>query len=540
MNNFLNFIEEDIDAKKTLIDTLPIRTKVNKRNFNEKIDSIIEKYETYRTSLLKYINSKNSKLKLKQENKSIEKLSEEVAKLEHVRFVLNPMNTYVEKLGFDSLLYEINHYTEFQFDSLNKILNEFLDKFEIINVKLVAADFDYTCYVNEYMDAFLDVRNKKNEKYEKVSKIFEKIYWVNPNLIEHIELNLRSLIKVYAKDFEKYIQKKQKEVKSDYDIKNYDDCLQKLQKAYLNLKSAEEETIYDIVEKASNGEIEISDYLNDSKTRNEAYTSLSLDSLNLENSTEMEHFNENINKLKENLIEYSNYRQFIPLMMDFKTTFEKELKTDRKQVGSKLKELDTSIKNKEKKLYQINKTIIGKSLFKKKKLDKEKIKALKLESVNLANELYKLYKESDQEYFKSKIVPYLSEAFTILNFLEIYYSFDYLKKDAITKVFKIANYEELISFSETFDLFAMNLNNVIMSGVFIFDKEDVSSVIVKKYRLSKINILDEDLHTDNIENLINKIILLQRVNKIENSEISVDKIWFMVKVKEINERLKEK
>lgn len=540
MNNFLNFIEEDIDAKKTLIDTLPTRTKVNKKNFNEKIDSIIEKYEIYKTSLLKYINSKSSKLKLKQENKNIEKLSEEVANLEHVRFVLNPMNTYVEKMGFDSLLYEINHYTEFQFDSLNKILNDFLDKFEIINVKLTADDFDYTCYVNEYMDAFLEVRSKNNGKYEKVSKIFEKIYWVNPNLIEHIELNLRSLVKVYSKDFEKYIQKKQKEVKLQNDIKNYEECLHKLQKAYLNLKLAEEETIYDIVQKASNGEIEISDYLNDSKTRNEAYTSLSLDSLNLQNPTEMEHFNENINKLKENLVEYSNYRQFIPLIMDFKTTFEKELKTDKKQIGTKLKEIDTNIKNKEKKLYQINKKISGKSLLVKKKLDNEKTKILKLESVNLANELYKLYKEVDQEYFKSKITPYLSEAFTISNFLEIYYSFDYLKKDVITKVFKITNYEELINFSETFDLFAMNLNNVIMSGVLIFDKEDVSSIIVKKYRLSKINITDEDLHTDNIENLINKIILLQRVNKIENSEISVDKIWFMVKVKEINERLKEK
>ena len=540
MNNFLNFIEEDIEAKKTLIDTLPTRTKVNKRNFNEKIDSIIEKYEVYRASLLKYINSKSSKLKLKPENKNLEKLNEEVANLEHVRFVLNPMNTYIEKMGFDSLLYEINHYTEFQFDSLNKILNEFLDKFEIINVKLTAADFDYTCYVNEYMDAFLEVRSKKNEKYEKVSKTFEKIYWVNPNLIEHIELNLRSLIKVYSKDFDKYIQKKQKEVKLQYNIKNYDDCLQKLQKAYLNVKVAEEETIYDIAEKASNGEIEISDYLNDSKTRNEAYTSLSLDSLNLEKPTEMEHFNENINKLKENLIEYSNYRQFIPLMMDFKTTYENDLKTDKKQIGTKLKEIDTNIKNNEKKLYQINKKISGKTLFGKKELDKEKAKTLKLESVNLANELYKLYKEYEQEYFKNKIIPYLNEAFTISNFLEIYYSFDYLKKDAITKVFKINNYDELINFSETFDLFAMNLNNIIMSGVFIFDKEDVSSVIVRKYRLSKINISDEDLHTDNIENLINKITLLQRVSKIENSEISVDKIWFMVKVKEINERLKEK
>ena len=43
MNNFLNFIEEDIEAKKTLLDTLPIRTKVNKRNYNEKVEQIIKK-----------------------------------------------------------------------------------------------------------------------------------------------------------------------------------------------------------------------------------------------------------------------------------------------------------------------------------------------------------------------------------------------------------------------------------------------------------------------------------------------------------------
>jgi len=172
MNNFLNFIEEDIQAKKTLIDTLPTKTKTNKKKYNEKIDLILDKYEVYKTSLLKYINSKNARLKLKPQNKNLEKLSDEVACLEHIRFVLNPMNTYVEKIGFDSLLYGINHYSEFQFGSLNKILNDFIDKFELINVKLSSEDFNYTCYVKEYMTAFLDARKKENGKYEKASEIF--------------------------------------------------------------------------------------------------------------------------------------------------------------------------------------------------------------------------------------------------------------------------------------------------------------------------------------------------------------------------------
>ena len=55
-----------------------------------------------------------------------------------------------------------------------------------------SSDFDYTCYVKRYMTAFLDAKDKKNGKYEKVAKVFEDIYWLNPNLIEHIELNLRS------------------------------------------------------------------------------------------------------------------------------------------------------------------------------------------------------------------------------------------------------------------------------------------------------------------------------------------------------------
>ena len=106
---------------------------------------------------------------------------------------------------------------------------------------------------------------------------------------------------------------------------------------------------------------------------------------------------------------------------------------------------------------------------------------------NEVDSILKLYKEYDNEYFKNKVLQKLTKSFTISDFLELYYSFDYFKKTAIQNVFKISNYDDLIAFSETFDLFAMNLNNVIMSGVLLFDKEDVSNVIVKKYRLSKIN-----------------------------------------------------
>ncbi len=533
MNNFLNFIEEDIEAKKTLISTLPLRTKTNKKNYNEKIDLIKEKYENYKKSVKKYIESKSKNYEVKVIDKRLNKLSDDVATLEHIRFVLNPLNTYYEKMGFDNLIYQINHYADFQFESLNKIINEFLDKFEQAGIFLTSKNFDYTYYVNQYMSAFLDVRTKKSSNYSKVSKIFEEIYWLNPNLIEHIEINFRKLIRNNSKIFNKYISDLQRKLKQESGIKNYDDCFLKLKNAYTALNRAEEENISDIVNLARSGKININDYLEDSKVRTQVYTELSLDSLNFNDKSEMENFYQSIYKLKSNVVEYSNYREFIPIMLDFKNTYEKFLSADSKQLDLKVKELEKNILEKEKKLSTINKKIFGNRILFFKQVDPEEIKTLKVDSTNLAQEIFKLYKEYDKEYIKSKTLKTLNKSYTISEFLNLYYSFDYFKKEAIKRVFEINDYDELMGIANNFDLFAMNPTNVIMDGTTLFENSDVSKIIVNKYRLAKINISDDDLHTDNIENLLNKIDLLLRIEKIEKSSITVDQIWFLTEVDKI-------
>ena len=45
MNNFYNFIDKDIANKKTLIQTLPIKTKTNIKKFNETIEAFEVKYQ---------------------------------------------------------------------------------------------------------------------------------------------------------------------------------------------------------------------------------------------------------------------------------------------------------------------------------------------------------------------------------------------------------------------------------------------------------------------------------------------------------------
>ena len=530
-NNFLNFIEEDISTKKTLISTLPLKTKTNKKNYNDKIDEIIKKYTVYKDYLRKYISLKNKKLTVIPKSKNLDKLSSEVAELEHVRFVLNRINTFYEKMGFDSLLYEISNYYNFQFDSLNRIINDFIDKFKLIGIELNGDSFDYNCYVNEYMKSFLEVRINQNKNYSDVSKIFEKIYWQDPDLICHIELNFRKLIRKYSNKFEKYISNLQKQLKLDNNIKNYDDCFSKLKSKYIELNNAEQENVSDILILAKSGKIDINDYLPDAKARTQAYSTTALDTLNFSDTDSANNFYNNVYKLKFNLIEYKNYRQFIDLIEDFRKNYSKHLSSDVKESSNKLKEIEKNIITNEKKLDSINGKIFKKSfkLFIKKPDDKK----LKQESLNICKSLVDMYKEYDSLYFKCKILDNLNNSITISDLLNLYYSFDYYKKDSIKRVFNITNYEDLIKISDEFDLFAMNPTNVVMNGTPLFDYTNVSKIIVNKYRLSKINIEDEDLDTSNIDNLLDKLELLLRIDKIEKSDLTVEKMWFIVKSQNI-------
>ena len=175
MNNFLEFINKDIEGKKETIASMPTKTKTNKKKFNETIDSYSKKYQDYKEKLFKYMTVKAASLSKVDDAEDINKLKEKVVSLEHVKFLLNPSNTYLEKMGFDTLIYQINNYYTLNFKSLNVIINGFLDKFEQADIHLKSDDFNYTCYVHEYMTAFLDVRKSKTKTYTKVSEIFEKI-----------------------------------------------------------------------------------------------------------------------------------------------------------------------------------------------------------------------------------------------------------------------------------------------------------------------------------------------------------------------------
>lgn len=531
MNNFLEFINKDIEGKKETIASMPTKTKTNKKKFNETIDSYSKKYQDYKEKLFKYMTVKAASLSKVDDAEDINKLKEKVVSLEHVKFLLNPSNTYLEKMGFDTLIYQINNYYTLNFKSLNVIINGFLDKFEQADIHLKSDDFNYTCYVHEYMTAFLDVRKNKTKTYAKVSEIFEKIYWMNPEIIEHIELNFRKLIRKNSKKLNSYVTYLQKEEMAKYNIRNYAECLDKLQSAYIDLSMRQKETIKDIIELSKAGAIDIEQYLETSKVRRQAYQTLIADSINLDDKEKMANICDALEKFKVNLNELSNYLEFSGLFKDFKNKYEKKLgNLTTKSKDKSLKDIEVQIDKKEEELNKINKKIYsdkpGLFTFK----SDQELKNLKMETVLKAKELYELYKKYDEEYFNDEVAQVLSNTMSISDLLHLYYSFDYFKKLALQKVYKLTTYEEVMEYSENFDSYAMNPSNVIINGVAVFQESNLPRIIANKYRLSNIHIEEDDLTEDNIKPLLNKVSIILRTNKIDNSNTSIEKIWFITKV----------
>ena len=315
-------------------------------------------------------------------------------------------------------------------------------------------------------------------------------------------------------------------------IKSYAHCLEQLQDAYSLYNASNKEDIYDIIDLAKKGEIDVNQYFEDNKVRMQAFNSLIPNTVDLSNEKDVAKICESLEKLKNNVEEYADYDEFEALFNDIKEKYSKVISGEKSE-HTGLSNVLEEIKKKEDELDKINRRLFGKkpSIFELKvDVDGKKLQA---ESIAKAKELYKLYKTYDEEYFKDKIISNLNSSMSISDLLELYYSFDYFKKLAIQKVYNITDYNEISSYSEKFDAFALNPRNIVMTGVPIFENADVPKIIANKYRLNNINLNEMDLNPENLNVLLSQILLILRVKKIERSSITLEQLWFIVEAERI-------
>lgn len=534
MDNFLEFIDNDIEAKKTLLSSMPINNKTNIKKYNEKIASIYENYDYYEDSVLKYLKAKSESFECSDDVRNTEKLMKEFEEYKHMKFILNPMNSFKEKMGLDNLLYDIHNYSNFTFDEINQIIGKLVEKFRVAGVELKSSNFKYTFYVNEYMTEFFSC----NGDYSRLSDVFEKIYWYNPNIIEHIELSFRKLIKKYKKNFEDYISHEQHTLLNKNNFKNYNEFICALKNKYDELVNSNEESINDIIEMAKTSKIEINNYFPDSKFRMTTYSGLTINEIDYSDSETMEKLLDTLKRLRTNVLEYGNYLKFVPLFNYFRDKYEKQESAQANL--SSLKNIENQINTKESKLESINSKIFGDSKFGFslfKKSSSESIKNLKIESLKLARELYDLYYQQEKLEFENKIISLKNDSLLLISdVVRLYYSYNFFKRETFEKVFELGTYNEIVSLCDEFDEFASNPTNIIINGINTFEESDVASVICNKYRLENINLELADLDEDSLVALQNKIDFIFRIYKIEHSDISIEKIWFMVQTDKILEK----
>ena len=528
MNNFFDFISNDIEVKKTFLSSLPTKTKTNIKKYNSSIDEIVKKYTSYRESVFNYIKAKKKSLSIPEVKKDFDKVNKRIEILEKGRNLLNPLNTSYEKMGFDSLLYRMSNYYVFNFDSIDNLINEFIDKFALAGIKLESKDFKYNYYVYKYMDVFLKVRVGAKTQ-DDLNATFEEIYWVNPDIISHIEINFRKLIKKNMRKFDSYITKMKKEYIKENDISTYSKCIDELKSAYLEKEKLSDEDVSDIVEKAVNKDFDISQYLESSKFRKSAYSSFLSENVDLEDKENMKIICSLLSKLSFNLEEYEGYLSILPIIDSFKKDYE-DIKDKKNNNVIQLKTIQASIKKEEISLARIN--------FKISRGNKDK--NLKMESINITKKLKELYRKYDDEFFKSRVLSVLNSNMTVSDVLELFLSFDYFKKLTIQEVYELKDYNEVIKQSNIYDEFAKNPTNLIVKGLPVFEKNNIPRIIANKYKLNNLLITEDDITPDNLDTLKNKIALITRINKINDSNTTVEKIWFIVNANKIIEKMKAK
>ena len=315
-------------------------------------------------------------------------------------------------------------------------------------------------------------------------------------------------------------------------INCYQACLEKLKAVHIELKNVSKENIVDIINKAKNNEFKIEHYQEDNKVRINTFNSLIPSTINIKDPNQMACIYQNLEKLRENILEYQNYLDFLPILNSFKEKYEKLLESDSKD-HRELNKIIETIVQKEKELDRITKKIIGSKLPLFETKDENILNKLKIESVSKAKELYELYKEKDEKYFMSKVLSILNKNITISDILHLYYSFDYFKKLEIQNSYETNSYDEIMKYSNNFDLYAMDSTNVVISGISVFEETNIPKIISDKYRLCNINVTENELQEENLKNLLNKINLILRIKKIEESSLSVEKILFMTWVEKM-------
>ena len=371
MSDILVEFDKYISTNKDVLNVLPINTKKNRKKYIEKVEELEETALKIKKVIWNEIEERYERYIDVVPNPKISELSKNIRSVEEID-LFNELNTPYEKLGFDKITHNLDCFFEGNLDFVNENINAFINKFKDLGIELSEEDFNYSPYTNEYMKVFFeDGITSGDFSSEKLKKSFEKIYWKCPDIVTHIELNMRYLYYINSKKIEKELNSRNEKILSDMNldknglVKNFFE----MNKELLTLQRTDSKAILD---KFLNDEWKIKDF--GEKDMSVLYERLSAKNYFSASPKEQEEINDNFVKLLNTLYEYNAYIKYKFIIDDLKEKY-KHKDTLQDSYEKKNKELRQKEQEllKENKKYKRNLKMSKKAwlIFIRKKLEKK-------------------------------------------------------------------------------------------------------------------------------------------------------------------------
>ena len=201
-----------IETSKEVLSTMPKNNEKNKAKYKAKIEELQKEYEKYKEEILNLFTKRYEEATNIETNKEIENLETRLKTIDSTLYLLNEEMTSYEKLEIDKNIYKLSRYYKENLENVNNQILLCIKQFHQIGIDLTLQDFDYTIYVNDYMSTFFTEVDKGNINSDKIKAKFEEIYWKCPDIIMHIELNLRNIYLRKQQAIDKYFEKEKNEL----------------------------------------------------------------------------------------------------------------------------------------------------------------------------------------------------------------------------------------------------------------------------------------------------------------------------------------
>lgn len=532
MKELVENIGKQIDADKEVITVLPRKGIKAIKTLLETIQEMQDKYEQVNQMLLNEIESRYEDLTQVEENPEISKLEEEILKFD-VAIKNTDTRSSFEKMRLDKIVYNVNGYYKSNLERLNKELLDCVKQFEAVGIKITAEDFNISEYAKEYMTVLLQEAYNGEINSETIKEAFEKEYWKCSEVVSHLYVSIRHIYDVYEGEIDKLYENKMESILQR--MNSTPEQVEETKKALIRRKKKIEDTDNKfILEKFYNGTLNINDY----KESNYKKIYLELVSKDIKELSEKEkaEMDENIEKLNENLKEYSKYTEYKFLIDGVLNIRENELEEKQKNKDKKTEYelLKDEIKKVTANIFKLNSKLekTTKGFFGIKISDKKNSEVI-LERNNLILDLKKLYMKLDDEIIKQKIMQNIDETSSILDVLKIashYYGF--MAKEIIKKYSEITD-KELGEMANHIRDFITFTDFSVINYVKISDKKELSIIIKDKYKLFGMQLSKENFEEGNIDDLIKKVKILDNYNNIQKSKFTVKDLEYIMAVKEM-------